>query len=58
MSNLEVLNEHFIPQEFQANLMDETGWIDKKLITIKLLAHTSLKEKKLEYCEEGNISEQ
>ncbi len=35
--------------------MDGSGWIKNRLITIKLLVDTSLKETVLEYCSEENI---
>ncbi|MDM8312926.1 YafY family protein [Clostridium cadaveris] len=55
ISNLEILEEVFVPREFKEKSLDGSGWIDKKLIEIKLLAHWSLREQMIERCGEDNI---
>lgn len=55
ISNLEILEEVFVPREFKEKPLDGSGWIDKKLIEIKLLVHWSLREQMIERCGEDNI---
>ncbi len=55
ISNLEILESTFVPREFQAKPLDGIGWIDKRLITIKLLVDWSLREQMVERCGEENI---
>lgn len=44
ISNLEILEFVFTPREFKSKPLDGGGWIDKRLITIKLLVDWSLRE--------------
>lgn len=55
ISNLEVLESIFVPREFKAKPLDGSGWIDKKLITIKLLVDWSLREQMVERCGEDKV---
>ncbi|MBU5484474.1 YafY family transcriptional regulator [Clostridium sp. MSJ-11] len=55
ISNLEISDSTFISREFHANPLDGSGWIDKRLITIKLLVDWSLREQMVERCGEENI---
>ncbi|MBW9156161.1 helix-turn-helix transcriptional regulator [Clostridium tagluense] len=55
ISNLEILESTFVPREFQAKPLDGSGWIDKRLITTKLLVDWSLREQMVERCGEENI---
>lgn len=53
--NLEVLDTSFIPREYDERPLDGTGWIDQRLITIKLLIDESLREQLIDRCGEENI---
>lgn len=55
ISNLEILESVFIPREFKSKPLDGSGWIDKRLITIKLLVDWSLREQMVERCGEDNV---
>lgn len=55
ISNLEILDSTFEPRAFHAKPLDGRGWIDKRLITIKLLVDESLREQMVERCGEKNI---
>lgn len=55
ISNLEILESVFIPREFKSKPLDGSGWIDKRLITIKLLVDWSLREQMVERCGEENV---
>ncbi len=55
ISNIEILDSTFVPREFHPKPLDGTGWIDKRLITIKLLVDWSLREQIVERCGEENI---
>lgn len=55
ISNLEILESIFVPREFKSKPLDGSGWIDKRLITIKLLVDWSLREQMVERCGEENI---
>lgn len=50
-----MLESTFVPREFQTKPLDGSGWIDKRLITIKLLVDWSLREQMVERCGEENI---
>ncbi len=56
MSNPELSEDSFVPREFDSNPLDGTGWVDDRLITLKLRVHKSLREKMLEFCGEENIA--
>ncbi|NFA99798.1 YafY family transcriptional regulator [Clostridium botulinum] len=55
ISNLEILESIFVPREFKSKPLDGSGWIDKRLITIKLLVDWSLREQMVERCGEENV---
>ncbi|HBF38707.1 MAG TPA: YafY family transcriptional regulator [Firmicutes bacterium] len=55
MSALEIINSIFTPREFHAKPLNGSEWIDKRLITIKLLVDESLRERIIERCGENNI---
>ncbi|WP_346871523.1 YafY family protein [Clostridium sp. UBA5119] len=55
ISNIEILESTFIPREFQEKILDGNGWIEKRLIKIKLLVDWSLREQMVERCGEDNI---
>lgn len=57
ISNLEILGSIFVPREFKSKPLDGSGWIDKRLITIKLLVDWSLREQMVERCGEENIED-
>lgn len=56
ISNLKILESVYKPRKFQTKQLDGTGWIDKKLISIQLLVHRSLREQIVERCGEDNIA--
>ncbi|WP_443660314.1 helix-turn-helix transcriptional regulator [Clostridium algidicarnis] len=55
ISDLEIIDSTFVPREFHAKPLDGKVWIDKRLITIKLLVDWSLREQMVERCGEENI---
>lgn len=55
ISNLEILESIFLPREFKSKPLDGSGWIDKRLITIKLLVDWSLREQMVERCGQDNV---
>lgn len=55
ISELEILDDTFIPKEFDVKTLGSWEYIEKNIITIKLLVHESLKEKMVEHCGEENI---
>lgn len=55
ISALEILDDTFIPREFDAEPLGSWEHIKKNIITIKLLVHESLREKMVEHCGEANI---
>ncbi|MEG0295925.1 MAG: YafY family protein [Clostridium sp.] len=57
ISNLVILESVFIPREFKSKPLDGGGWIDKRLITIKLLVDWSLREQMIERCGEDNVQD-
>lgn len=52
---LEVLDETFIPREFDTKPLGMWEDLEKNIIVIKLLVHESLRDKMLEYCGEEGI---
>lgn len=55
MSNVIVENNTFIPRDFSPRPMDGSGWMDKKLIPIKLLIDERLYERMMELSGEDHI---
>lgn len=55
ISELEVLEDTFVPREFQAKQLGAWDYIEKNIIKIKLLVDKSLREQMLERCGEENI---
>ncbi|MFZ5967324.1 MAG: helix-turn-helix transcriptional regulator [Bacillota bacterium] len=55
ISALEILDETFIPREFNPKPLDGSDWIEKRIITIKLLVDESLGERMVEFCGEENV---
>jgi len=55
ISLLEVLDETFIPREFDTRPLGMWEDIEKNIIVIKLLVHESLRDKMLEHCGEEGI---
>lgn len=55
ISNLKILDEVFLQREFVEKPLDGSGWIDKRLIKIKLLVDWSLREQMVERCGEDNV---
>jgi predicted DNA-binding transcriptional regulator YafY len=55
ISALQILEDTFIPREFAAKSLGAWDYIEKNIMTIKLLVHESLRERMLEYCGEDNI---
>lgn len=55
MGSLTVSDEEFAPRDFIPKPLNGAGWIDKKIITIKLLVDKSLREQISERCGEKNI---
>lgn len=55
ISNLKILDEVFLQREFVEKPLDGRGWIDKRLIKIKLLVDWSLREQMVERCGEDNV---
>lgn len=55
ISKLEILNDTFIPRDLHTESLGNSEWIKKRIITIKLLADESLRERLLDYCGEQNI---
>jgi predicted DNA-binding transcriptional regulator YafY len=55
ISALEILNDTYIPREFNAQSLGAWDYIEKNIITIKLLVHESLRERMVEHCGEENI---
>ncbi|AKJ42344.1 helix-turn-helix transcriptional regulator [Pragia fontium] len=55
MSQLTLLNERFIPREFNSAPLNCSEWIDPRLIDITLLIDASLRERIAEHCGEENI---
>ncbi|PCI26086.1 MAG: transcriptional regulator [SAR324 cluster bacterium] len=56
ISELEILEITYEPREFKVKQLDGKGWIDKKIISIQLLVHKSLREHMLGLCGEGGIT--
>jgi len=55
ISVLEILEDTFIPREFDIKSLGAWEYIEKNIIVIKLLVHESLREMMLEHCGEENI---
>jgi len=55
MSALGILEDTFISREFDAKSLGAWEYIEKNIITIKLLVHESLRERIVEHCGEVNI---
>jgi predicted DNA-binding transcriptional regulator YafY len=55
ISALEILDDTFIPREFDTKSLGAWDYIEKNIFTIKLLIHESLRDRMLEYCGEENI---
>lgn len=55
ISAIEILEDTFNPREFEGKSLGSSDWIKKKIITIKLVIHESLRERIMEYCGEENI---
>ncbi|WP_017413340.1 helix-turn-helix transcriptional regulator [Clostridium tunisiense] len=55
ISALEILEDTFIPREFHVKSLGSWDYIEKNIITIKLIVHESLREKMVEHCGEENI---
>lgn len=56
ISALEVLAQVFEPRPFNSKRLDDSCWIDSRLITIKLLIDNALSEQIAERCSEENIT--
>lgn len=57
ISNLEILESTFMLREFKPKPLDKSGWIDKRIFTIKLLVDWSLREQMVERCGEERVKE-
>lgn len=57
ISKLKILDTKFVPKEFIPKPLDGRGWIDKRLVTIKLLIDKSILEYVIDRCGEENIEE-
>ena len=55
ISSLEVLDETFIPREFDTKPLGVWDNIEKNIIVIKLLVHESLRDRMSEHCGEESI---
>jgi predicted DNA-binding transcriptional regulator YafY len=55
IANLEVLDTTFVAREYEDKPLDGTGWIDQRLITIRLLIDESLREQIIDRCGEENM---
>lgn len=55
ISSLEITDETFSSREFEPRQLDGSGWIDNRVITVKLLVDESLRERMIEQCGEENI---
>lgn len=55
ISDLEVLQDTFEPREFEEKSLGPWNYIEKKIITIKLVINESLRERMVEHCGEENI---
>jgi len=56
MSSLKVLEEAFIPREFDYDSQDIYFRTDRKTITLKLLIHESLSDIMVEFCGKDNVT--
>jgi predicted DNA-binding transcriptional regulator YafY len=57
MGELEVLEDTFIPRELDAVVLGAWEQIEKRISSIKLLVHDSLRDRIIEHCGEENIEE-
>lgn len=55
ISNLEILDEIFIPREFDNKSLGAWDYIERNIITVKLLVDESLRDRMIEYCGAENI---
>lgn len=55
ISALEILDEIFIPREFDSRSLGAWDYIERNIIAIKLLVHESLRDRMVEYSGEENI---
>lgn len=55
ISNLEILDEIFIPREFDNKSLGAWDYIERNIITVKLLVDESLRDKMIEHCGAENI---
>jgi predicted DNA-binding transcriptional regulator YafY len=55
ISSLEILDETFIPHDFDVKPLGVWDNIEKSIIVIKLLVHESLRDRMSEHCGEENI---
>lgn len=56
MSNLQILDEPYMLRELPPVISEFTDMMDKKQMTVKLLIHTSARDKVIDYCGNENIS--
>jgi predicted DNA-binding transcriptional regulator YafY len=55
ISNLEILDDTFVPREFYAKSLGAWDYIERKMIKIKLLVHESLRDRMIDHCGVENI---
>lgn len=55
MNKLEILEENFIPRDFDFNALATIKNSDKKIIKIKLIVDELLKDRMIELCGEENV---
>jgi predicted DNA-binding transcriptional regulator YafY len=55
LSRLSLGEETFVPRDFVAKPLDGAGWVDTRLIAIRLLVDFSLYERMMELCGEERV---
>ncbi|MDW8802083.1 YafY family protein [Clostridium sp. A1-XYC3] len=55
ISALKILEDTFTPREFHGKALGSWDYIEKNIVTIKLLVDESLRDRMMEYCGEENI---
>lgn len=55
ISNLQLLDNSFVPRDFTPLPLSGKGWVDRQLVTIQLRITPSLLEKMIELCGEENV---
>ncbi len=55
--DMEMIQEHFQPREFESSVADFKDWTNDRVITVELIIDESLRERALDFCREETMTD-